>query len=678
MPSKAQRPPSPPAIADDLPTGLAENAAPLLTPPDETAADDAATDDVGPQEDGPETTHDTGLTEAGGLAAGVEALLRRVRTLPDGPGVYRMLDAAGEVLYVGKARNLRRRVTSYTQPVRQPARLQRMIARTADLEVVTTHTEAEALLLESNLIKRLKPRFNVLLRDDKSFPYILIAGGHRFARLAKYRGARSASGDYFGPFASAGAVNRTLNALERAFLLRTCSDAMFANRTRPCLKYQLKRCSAPCVGHVDEAAYGRLVDQARAFLGGRSATVQGELARDMETASQQMDFETAALCRDRIRALSQVQARQDINLDLLGEADVVAAAAEGGQICIQIFFFRGGSNYGNRAYFPRHDRSMATADVMAAFIAQFYDNKTPPAEILVSEPLPEGALLAEALSVRAGRRVRLTAPQRGARRKAVDHALDNAREAAGRRMSDSASQTALLGQLAERFSLAGPPQRIEVYDNSHVSGTNPVDGMVVAGPDGPIKAAYRRFNIRQAAASDDFAMMREVLTRRFSRALKEDPERTSGQWPDLVLIDGGAGHLSAALSVLSDLGITGIALMAIAKGPDRDAGREVFHLPGQSPRRLPPNDPVLYYLQRLRDEAHRFAIGGHRARRSRALSRSPLDDVPGIGPARKRALLHRFGSAQAVSRAGIADLQTVPGISRAAAEKLYDYFRAEG
>lgn len=614
------------------------------------------------------------------LSRGIEAIKRQLRTLANGPGVYRMLDGAGDVLYVGKARSLKRRVANYTQPARLPIRLQRMIAQTESMEVVTTHTEVEALLLESNLIKRLRPRYNVLLRDDKSFPYIHVTGDTDWPLVRKYRGPRNLPGEFFGPFASAGAVNRTLSALERAFLLRTCSDSVFQSRTRPCLKYQLKRCCAPCVDYIDAAAYQELVDQATRFLTGDDKGIQKSLATAMRNASDNLDFELAARYRDRIRALTQVQAHQGINLETarLVEADVIAAYADAGQICIQVFFFRGGRNNGNRAYFPRHDKTHDIAEVVSAFIGQFYDTKTPPRQVIVSHKLPEQDLLAEALTLRADRKVTVLHPQRGAKRAVLDHALQNARDALGRRLADHSSQQDLLGRVAELFNLDDQPERIEVYDNSHVSGSHPVGAMIVAGPDGFQKNAYRRFNIKtEVAPGDDYAMMREVLKRRFTRAMREDPDRSNNLWPDLVLIDGGAGQLSTALAVLDELSITGQPIAGIAKGPDRDAGRERIFMPDRAPFRLEDNDPLLYYLQRLRDEAHRFAIGSHRAKRSRAITQNPLDEISGIGARRKRALLDHFGSARSVARAGLQDLESVDGISHTVAQRVYDHFHGD-
>ncbi len=617
-------------------------------------------------------------------AEGAGVLRAALPTLPLTPGVYRMLDAKGDALYVGKAKALRKRVAQYLQFDRMPNRLLRMVAETRRLEIVTTHTEVEALLLESNLIKRLMPRYNVLLRDDKSFPYIALIEDHDFVQVAKHRGSRDRKGRYFGPFASAGAVNQTLTAMQRAFLLRSCSDAIFAARTRPCLLYQIKRCSAPCVGRISKEDYGRLVDEAVDFLEGRSHDAQGELAAKMQTAADAMDFETAAMYRDRIRALTAVQARQDINVEGLGDSDVIAIHAEGGQTCIQVFFFRGGRNYGNRAYFPRHDRNLSTGDVLAAFLGQFYSDKPPPPIVALSQEVPEQDLLEQALGARADKRVRILVPERGDKRKPVEHALANAREALARRMAESGAQAKLLDGVAAAFGLEAPPKRIEVYDNSHIQGTNAIGGMVVAGPEGFVKGQYRKFNIRGAgksdtgAGGDDYAMMREVFERRFSRALREDAGRDGGTWPDLVLVDGGPGQLSSVLGVLAELGIDELNVVAIAKGPDRDAGRERFFMPGREPFQLEPRDPVLYYLQRLRDEAHRFAIGGHRARRSKGLERSALDEVPGIGPRRKKALLLHFGSAALVKQAGLTDLEAVSGVGKAAAKKIYDHFHGGG
>jgi len=626
---------------------------------------------------------------AGSLAQGLETIRAALKTLPASPGVYRMLDRKGDAVYVGKARSLKARVQHYTVLGNLSTRLRRMVAETRSLEVVVTHTEVEALLLENNLIKRLMPRYNVLLRDDKSFPFIHLTSGHPYPRLAKYRGARNEPGEYFGPFASAGAVARTLVALQRAFLLRSCSDSVFESRTRPCLLYQIKRCSAPCVGRIDAAGYGKLMDEARNFLKGRSSDVQKRLAERMQQFSDVLDFEAAAVLRDRIRALTHVQGRQDVTVAGLQDADVIAIHQAGGHSCVQVFFFRSGQNWGNRAYFPSHDKQLSLAEVLGSFLGQFYENKPPPKLILLSHEPAESALIAEALAVRADHAVRLLVPQRGEKRAPVEHALVNAREALARRLAESSAQLKLLEEVAQLFNLEGPPERIEVYDNSHIQGTHPVGAMIVAGPEGFIKNAYRKFSIRGTEAGegegvapiapgDDYGMMREVLTRRFARALKEDPAREGGTWPDLILIDGGQGQLGVAQQVLADLGISDVPVVAIAKGPDRDAGRERFFLPGKPPMGLDPKSPVLYYLQRLRDEAHRFAIGTHRARRAKAIGASPLDEIAGIGAKRKKALLHHFGSARGVARAGLADLEQVAGISKTVAKKVYDHFHADG
>ena len=609
------------------------------------------------------------------------ALIRsELPTMPQSPGVYRMLDGRGTVLYVGKAKNLRKRVASYANRSHQTERIARMVARTTALELVTTHTEVEALLLEANLIKKLKPRYNVILRDDKSFPFILITGDHDWPQIMKHRGARSRKGEFFGPFASAGAVNRTLNALQRAFPLRSCSDSVFESRTRPCLQYQIKRCTGPCVGRISAEDYGAIVRQAREFLSGRSRRIQGELLGYMQAASDALDFESAAVYRDRIRALSHIQSKQDINNQAVADADVIAAHQEGGLTCVQVFFFRGGQNYGNRAYFPSHAAQHDESAVLGAFIAQFYDNKIAPPLILLSHPVDDRALIEEALGLRADRRVRLVTPRRGDKRSLVGHAASNARDALARRLAESATQRKLLEGVADLFGLEAPPERIEVYDNSHISGTNPVGAMIVAGPEGLAKNAYRKFNIKslELEPGDDYAMMREVLTRRFRRLLKEDDARDKGMWPDLVLIDGGPGQLGAASAVFAELGVRDVAVAAIAKGPERNAGRERLYMPDRAPRLLHPRDPVLYFLQRLRDEAHRFAIGAHRARRAQSTGRSMLDQVPGVGGRRKQALLHHFGSAKAVAQAGLADLGKVAGISKAIARTIYDHFHPEG
>ncbi|RAU21970.1 excinuclease ABC subunit C [Paramagnetospirillum kuznetsovii] len=610
------------------------------------------------------------------LAAGVAVIQAFLATLPGTPGVYRMMNAKGDVLYVGKAKSLKKRVVAYTRPDRMPLRIQRMIAETAAMEVVTTSTEVEALLLESNLIKTLGPRYNILLKDDKSFPHILLTRDHDWPQVMKHRGARSRKGEYFGPFASAGAVNQTLAALQRAFLLRSCTDSVFSSRTRPCLLFQIKRCSAPCVERIPHADYMALVEGAKDFLSGRSQRIQRDLATAMEAASAAMEYEEAAVLRDRIRALARIQAHQDINPAEIEEADVVALHQAGGGVCIQVFFFRSGCNYGNRSYFPIHAQEAEAPDIMAAFLGQFYADKAPPAEILVNAEPADIAIVAKALSEKAGRKVVVLRPQRGDKVGLVEHAADNAREALGRRMAESGAQRKLLEGVATAFGLETMPERVEVYDNSHIQGSNAVGAMIVAGPDGLMKSAYRKFTIKseEITPGDDFGMMREVLTRRFKRAQKEDPDQDKGMWPDLVLIDGGQGQLNAALGVLEELGIDDVAVVGVAKGPDRNAGRERFFLPDRPPLSLESRDPVLYFLQRLRDEAHRFVIGAHRAKRSKGLSQSQLDDVPGIGARRKKALLHHFGSAREVAAASIEDLASVEGISRAMAQKINDYF----
>ena len=614
-----------------------------------------------------------------GTATGHEIIRSHVRTVTSKPGVYRMLDADGNVLYVGKAKNLKKRLTSYTRVIGQSHRILQMVGMTASVEIIATHTEVEALLLESNLIKKLKPRFNIILRDDKSFPYILLRRDHKWPQITKYRGSRNRAGEYFGPFASAGAVNSTINALQRAFPLRSCSDSVFDSRTRPCLQYQIKRCTAPCVGRIGDDDYDTLVDETRSFLRGESQGVQRRLSKRMQYASESLDFETAAIYRDRIRALSQIQARQGINTGAVSNADVIAAEQQAGQVCVQVFFFRGGQNYGNRAYFPRHERSAAVTEVLTAFVTQFYADKQPPRQILLSHKIDGHALIEEALSIRADTNVRLSTPQRGEKRSLINHAVLNAREALNRRLAESASQRDLLDRVAELFGLEATPERIEVFDNSHVSGTNQVGSMIVAGPEGFVKTSYRKFNIKDEtlAPGDDYGMMREVLNRRFRRLMKDDDDRHGGQWPDLILVDGGAGQLSAALQIFADIGVADVDLVAISKGPDRNAGRERFFLPNRDPFSLPPNDPVLYFLQRLRDEAHRFAITAHRARRSRGITRSPLDEVAGVGAKRKRALLHHFGSARSVAQAGLVDLEKVDGISKTVAQTIYDHFHSD-
>jgi len=614
---------------------------------------------------------------------GADAIRARLPGLPTSPGVYRMLNEAGDVLYVGKAKNIRKRVTSYANPNRQTIRIRRMIAQTVELEIVKTETEAEALLLESDLIKRYAPRYNILLRDDKSFPMILVTGDHDYPQIVKYRGARNRKGEYFGPFASVWAVNDTLGLLQRAFLLRTCSDNVFANRSRPCLLYQIKRCSGPCVGRISKEDYNGLVDEAREFLTGDSQRIQRKLAENMQAASDAMEYELAAQYRDRIQALTRVQSRHEAFSAGLDDADVLAVHQDGGQTCVEVFFYRGARSYGNRAYFPTHAREDSPEEVLEAFIGQFYARTMPAKLILTSHRIPNRGLVEEALRVRADRKIEIRVPTRGEKKRVVDNAVANARDALARRMSESASQRKLLEGLADALKLDGAPDRIEVYDNSHVSGTNAIGAMIVVGSEGFMKNAYRKFNIRRAgagaaSAGDDYDMMREVLERRFSRALKEDPDRTKGQWPDLVLVDGGKGQLSAAEDVFQQLGIEDVPLAAIAKGPDRNAGREKIFLPDRADAiQLGHKDPVLYFLQRIRDEAHRFAIGTHRAKRGKQISRSILDEVPGIGAKRKKALLHHFGAAQSVATAGVKDLETVEGVSRAMAKKIYDWFHPE-
>jgi excinuclease ABC subunit C len=674
------------------------------------------------------------------LANGVAAIQRYAKLAPKAPGVYRMIDQKGEVLYVGKAKSIRKRIVSYARQAGHTARIMRMIAATASIEFVSTATETEALLLEANLIKRLRPRFNVLMRDDKSFPYILITKGGTPPMIAKHRGARSKPGDYYGPFASAQAVHRTITALERAFLIRSCSDTVYESRTRPCLLHQIKRCSAPCTGEISHTDYGELVREAKSFLSGKSRAVKDELAGEMEKASGALDFERAAVYRDRLAALSAIQSRQGVNPRGVDEADVFAVHQQGGYSCVEVFFFRTGQNWGNRAYFPRADRSFEPGEVLGAFLAQFYDDKPPPRCIFLSHEIEDRALLSEALTVKSGHKVEVTLPQRGEKKDLVDHALANAREALGRKLAETQSQQNLLNALAGTFGLAKPPHRIEVYDNSHIQGSNAVGAMIVAGPEGFRKNQYRKFNIKSAdlTPGDDFGMMREVLTRRFKRLLSEAPrlsspltgeaseplsahpaekaasleasarafpqlergnafeesmpaaaaaaltayqleevepeEAVDSPWPDLVLIDGGQGQLTAARETLAELGVTGVPLIGIAKGPDRDAGRETFFMPGREPVKLKPRDPVLYFVQRLRDEAHRFAIGSHRQKRKKDIREAGLQEIPGIGPTRKRALLRHFGTLKAIERASVADLEHVPGINVETARKIYDFF----
>jgi excinuclease ABC subunit C len=602
-----------------------------------------------------------------------------LKTLDGSPGVYRMLDAESRVLYVGKARNLRARVSNYARPGHS-GRIERMIASTASMMFLTTRTETEALLLEQNLIKQLKPKYNVLLRDDKSFPNILVSKSHAFPQIKKHRGAKKERGAYFGPFASAGAVNRTLNQLQKVFQLRNCSDSMFDSRSRPCLLYQIKRCSGPCTGQITEAEYALSVRDAENFLSGRSTRVQEELAAQMQAASDAMEFERAAVLRDRINALTQVQSAQGINPRGVAEADVIALHMESGQACVQVFFIRANQNWGNQDFYPRVGPDVSAAEAMEAFLGQFYDNKEPPRQLILSDAIENEDLMTAALGEKAGRKVDILVPQRGEKAELVSGALRNAREALARRMSESATQAKLLRGTAEAFGLEAPPERIEVYDNSHIQGTNAVGGMIVAGPDGFMKNAYRKFNIRgdDLTPGDDFGMMKEVLNRRFKRLLKEDPDRDKGLWPDLLLIDGGAGQVSAVAEIMAEHGVEDIPMVGVAKGVDRDHGKEEFHRLGQRPFALQRNDPVLYFIQRLRDEAHRFAIGTHRAKRAKAMGATPLDEVPGVGASRKRALLAHFGSAKAVSRANLADLKAVDGISAALAEKIYDFFHDRG
>nr|WP_250152571.1 excinuclease ABC subunit UvrC [Ancylobacter radicis] len=662
---------------------------------------------------------------------GRAAIQRAIKHAPNGPGVYRMIGTDGGVLYVGKAKSIKKRIVAYTRPAGLTARIMRMVASTAEMEFVSTGTETEALLLEANLIKQLRPRFNVLLRDDKSFPYILITKDHVSPQITKHRGARNRPGDYYGPFASVWAVNRTINALQKAFLVRSCSDSFYEARTRPCLLFQIKRCAGPCTGEVAHTDYADYVREARDFLSGKSRAVKEELAREMERASEELEFERAAALRDRLAALSAVQGTQGINPRSVEEADVFAIHQEGGATCVQVFFFRTGQNWGNHALYPRADRSLETGEVLGSFLAQFYEDKPCPRLVLLSDDIGERELLEEALSARAGHRVEIATPRRGEKRELVEHALQNAREALGRKLAESASQTRLLEELRRAFELPDVPRRIEVYDNSHIMGSNAVGGMIVAGPEGFAKSQYRKFNIRstELTPGDDYGMMREVLTRRFSRLMKEAPrtprastpapsppggegwdegasaetgsalpltdplrgpplldgeregteeaEAASTAWPDLVLIDGGPGQLKAASETLASLGITDVPLIGVAKGPDRDAGRETFYREGSAPFRLEPRDPVLYFVQRLRDEAHRFAIGSHRARRKKDITQSGLQEIPGVGPSRKRALLHHFGTLKAIERASLADLEAVPGVNAATARAVYDFFHAK-
>jgi len=611
------------------------------------------------------------------LEKGVAAIREVLKTLPRNPGVYRMQDARGDVLYVGKARALRNRVTNYTQVAKLPKRLQRMVSQTRSMTIVTTRTEAEALLLEAQLIKRFRPPYNVLLRDDKSFPFILLREDHAFPRVQKHRGARRIKGQYYGPFASAGSVTRTLNALQKLFLLRSCSDSYFENRSRPCLLYQIKRCSAPCVGRITEQDYDELVDDAKAFLAGKSTGVQARLSKLMAEAADKRDFELAAVYRDRLRALTYIQGSQTVHAEGLGDADVFALACKAGTVSIQAFFIRGGQNWGHRAFFPAHTNDVPEADVLSSFLVQFYEDMPAPRRILVDRELPDQPLLEEALCERSGHKVAIEIPHRGSRRKLMDQAKRNAEEALDRRLAETTTQGKILRELADTFELAEVPKRIEVYDNSHIMGTSATGAMIVAGPEGFRKSSYRKFNIKrpETQPGDDFAMMREVLERRFARLEKEDPDRQGTEWPDLLLIDGGKGQLSAVCEAMEDAGIHDVPVIGVAKGPHHGReGREVFHLPGGREITLAPNSALLFYLQRLRDEAHRFAIGTHRAKRAKSLTVSTLDDVPGIGPTRKRALLMHFGTARAVKGAALEDLEKAPGISRATARQVYDYF----
>jgi excinuclease ABC subunit C len=617
--------------------------------------------------------------EAPDLEAGVAAIRNVLKTLPARPGVYRMQDAKGDVLYVGKARALKQRVTSYIQVSRLSKRLQRMVAQTRSMTVVTTRTEAEALLLEAQLIKRFRPPYNVLLRDDKSFPFILLREDHAFPRVQKHRGARRAKGQYYGPFASAGSVTRTLNALQKLFLLRSCSDSFFANRSRPCLLYQIRRCSAPCVGRIEPSEYQELVDDAKNFLTGKSTGVQARLGKLMADAAEAQDYELAAVYRDRLRALTYIQGSQTVHAEGLGDGDIFALACKAGQMCIQAFFIRGGQNWGHRSFFPAHTADVPEEEVLASFLVQFYEDMPPPKRVLVDRDLPEAELLAEALSERATSKVVIERPQRGDRRKLMEQAMRNAEEALDRRLAESTTQGKLLRELADTFELTDVPKRIEVYDNSHIMGTNATGAMIVAGPEGFRKNSYRKFNIKSARTDDDFGMMKEVLERRFARLEKDDPDRASGEWPDLLLIDGGRGQLNAVLEIMEDAGVHDIPVVGVAKGPHHGReGREVFHLPNGRELTFPVNSPLLFYLQRLRDEAHRFAIGTHRAKRAKSLTTSTLDEVPGIGPNRKRALLMHFGTAKAVKGAALEDLERAPGISKGTARQLYDYFHPNG
>ncbi|USG62381.1 excinuclease ABC subunit UvrC [Sneathiella marina] len=633
-----------------------------------------------------ENIESTGELTESPFRRGADIIQKVLKNLPSSPGVYRMIDQGGAILYVGKAKNLKKRVSSYIKTAGQSSRIMRMVSLTRSMEFVSTHTEVEALLLEANLIKKLKPRYNIILRDDKSFPYILITGDHEWPQITKHRGARSRKGEYYGPFASAGAVNETLATFQRLFPLRSCSDSEFQNRTRPCLQYQIKRCAGPCVDLISRTDYLTVVDEARSFLSGRSHSLQKKLADRMQTASDDLDFEQAAVLRDRLKAMAHIQSKQTINLPKVDEVDVVAAHQEGGQTCVQVFFIRSGQNFGNRAHYPSHTKEDEPADILSAFIGQFYDGRPAPRRIWTSHDLADADLIGDALSIAAEHTVKIQTPKRGLNRGLVDHAVLNAKGALARRMAENATQRKHLEGIATVFDLPAPPKRIEVYDNSHISGTHSTGAMIVAGPEGFEKKAYRKFNIKdnQLAPGDDYGMMREVLTRRFIRLQKEDPEKagpeSSGsreQWPDLILIDGGQGQLSVVQDVFDKLGVEDVALVGIAKGPDRNAGRERFFMTGKAPFSLPEKDPTLYFLQRLRDEVHNFAITTHRAKRSRAIGRSPLDEIPGIGGKRKKALLNRFGSAKGVEQAALSDLEAVEGISKRTATIIYNFFHEE-
>lgn len=677
-PDEARARKSPRATATDTPPEG-------LTPPDLDPA--AAGGDDEDEARLPDILEETGAVGEEPLATGHEAIERAVRLAPTSPGVYRMLSANADVLYVGKAKNVKKRLSNYArQSAPQPARILRMIAATVTVEIISTTTETEALLLEANLIKQLRPRFNVQLRDDKSFPYILITGDHWAPQILKHRGAQSRPGRYFGPFASAGAVNRTITALQRAFLIRSCTDSFFESRTRPCLLYQIRRCAGPCTREIDFPGYTTLVREATDFLSGKSQAVKQELAGEMEKASGELEFESAALYRDRLAALSAIQSQQGINPRTVEEADVFAIHQEGGFSCVEVFFFRTGQNWGNRAYFPRAEKTYTPEEVLGSFLAQFYDDKPPPKHILLSHEIEESELLANALSIKAGHKIEVTTPKRGEKKELVTHALTNAREALGRKLADTATQSRLLDAMAATLSLPHSPKRIEVYDNSHIQGTNAVGAMIVAGPDGFVKNQYRKFNIKSEGLTpgDDYGMMKEVLERRFKRLVNPPEEGAAKtkeddfpQWPDLVIIDGGRGQLNAVREIFTNLGLTQVSLMSVAKGPDRDAGRETLFMPEREAIKLEPRDPVLYFIQRLRDEAHRFVIGSHRKLRKKDIREAGLQEIPGIGPSRKRALLHHFGTLKEIERASIADLGKVPGVSAESARRIFDFFHPQ-